>query len=88
MSGRGRKSFTFYNQIDEILGTRAALQPPLLLESGGAEGSEEAEREVGGSDVAPELFSLSYPVQSMKVCLEMTLEIITLLVNQLIAMII
>ena len=60
-SGRGRKSFAHYDQIDEILGTRAASQPPVLLQSGGDEGGEHLEDELGGSDVAPQLSPVSSP---------------------------
>ena len=44
MSGKGRKSFDFYNDIDEILGTRAASSPSILLESG-ANAEEVEERQ-------------------------------------------
>ena len=35
MSGRGRKSCPFYEEIDAILGTRAASEPPVVLDCGG-----------------------------------------------------
>ena len=35
ISGRGRISCPFFEEIDAILGTRAASQPPALLESAG-----------------------------------------------------
>lgn len=44
MSGKGRKSFDFYDDIDEILGTRAASSPSILLESG-ANAEEVEERQ-------------------------------------------
>ena len=34
VSGTSRISCPFYDEIDAILGTRAASQPPTLLESG------------------------------------------------------
>ena len=34
VSGKGRKSCPFYDEIDSILGTRAASQPVILLDSG------------------------------------------------------
>ena len=39
ISGRGRKSTPFYDELDAILGTRAASRPPVhvLLDSGGNE---------------------------------------------------
>lgn len=37
VSGRGRKTCPFYEQVDRILGTRAASCPPVVLESGGGE---------------------------------------------------
>ena len=37
VSGRGRVPFVFYDDIDAVLGTRAATEPPVLLQSGAAE---------------------------------------------------
>ena len=34
--GCGRTSCPFYDQLDSILGTRAASSPPVLLDSGGS----------------------------------------------------
>ena len=34
-TGRGRKSMKFYEQLNEILGTRPATRPAVLLDSGG-----------------------------------------------------
>ena len=41
VSGNGRSTCPFYDELDAILGTRAASSPPVVLESGGggAEGS-------------------------------------------------
>ena len=39
-SGRGRESCPFYDQLDAILGTRAASEPAVLLESGAGAGEE------------------------------------------------
>ena len=36
-SGGARKSCPFYVEVDQILGTRAASSPPVVLESGGEE---------------------------------------------------
>ena len=35
MSGNDAKSFPLYDRLDQILGTRAASSPPIVLESGG-----------------------------------------------------
>ena len=35
ISGRGRKSTPFYDELDAILGTRAVSRLPVLLDSGG-----------------------------------------------------
>ena len=37
VSWRGRVPFVFYDDIDAVLGTRAATEPPVLLQSGAAE---------------------------------------------------
>lgn len=34
-SGGARKSCPFYVEVDQILGTRAASSPPVVLENGG-----------------------------------------------------
>lgn len=34
VSGKGRSSCPYYDELDAILGTRAASQPVVLLESG------------------------------------------------------
>ena len=34
VTGRGRITCPFYDEIDAILGTRAASRPPVLLDSG------------------------------------------------------
>lgn len=34
MSGTDRKTCPFYDELDTILGTRAASSPPVLLDSG------------------------------------------------------
>ena len=34
ISGRGRTTCTFFEEIDAILGTRASSSPAVLLESG------------------------------------------------------
>ena len=38
-SGSGRTTCPFYDEIDSILGTRAASSPPLLLDGGASENS-------------------------------------------------
>ena len=35
VSGTSRKTFPYYEEIDSILGNRAASRPPTLLDSGG-----------------------------------------------------
>ena len=35
ISGQGRKTCPFYDELDAILGTRAASCPPVVLDSGG-----------------------------------------------------
>ena len=45
MSGKGRSSCPFYDEIDGILGTRAASQPPTLLESGEKAAVEESDED-------------------------------------------
>ena len=36
MSRNGRSTCPFYDELDAILGTRAASSPPVVLESGGS----------------------------------------------------
>ena len=33
MSGKDRKHCSFYRELNEILGTRAASEPPLILQT-------------------------------------------------------
>lgn len=35
MSGNDARSFPYYEQLDGILGTRAASSPPVVVDSGG-----------------------------------------------------
>ena len=46
VSGGARKSCSYYDEVDEILGTRAASCPPVVLESDGGE----AASNVSGDD--------------------------------------
>lgn len=46
VSGRGRRSCPFYEEINAILGTRAASQPPVVLDCGN-EGGMEVPVEIG-----------------------------------------
>ena len=52
ISGRGRASCRLFDEIDAILGTRAASQPPALLESAGT-----AERAATSGSIAQEVNS-------------------------------
>lgn len=45
MSGKNRSLCPFYDEIDSILGTRAASQPPTLLESGDTAAVEESDED-------------------------------------------
>ena len=48
VSGTGRITCPFYEEINNILGTRAASSPPQLLDSGGSHGkSVDREDELG-----------------------------------------
>ena len=40
MSGNGRATCPFYEELDAILGTRAASCPPIVLENGGSAAKE------------------------------------------------
>ena len=33
MSGKGRKQCSYFDELDEILGTRAASEPPIVLQT-------------------------------------------------------
>ena len=52
ISSRGRTSCPFFEEIDAILGTRAASQPPALLESAGT-----AEHATSAGSIAKEVNS-------------------------------
>lgn len=54
ISGRGRISCPFYDEIDAILGTRAASQPPALLES-----ADTAEHAATAGSIAREVNSVT-----------------------------
>ena len=45
ISGRGRITCPCYDELDAILGTRAASSPPIVLDSGG--GADEASIRTG-----------------------------------------
>lgn len=51
VSGKGRSSCPFYDEIDNILGTRAASQPPTLLECGDKAAVEESDDDQIESEV-------------------------------------
>ena len=48
LTGRGRSSTPFYDELDAILGTRAAFCPPVVLESGGNSGQSDRNEENAG----------------------------------------
>ena len=48
LTGRGRSSTPFYDELDAILGTRAASCPPVVLDSGGNSGQSDGNEENGG----------------------------------------
>ena len=52
VSGSGRITCPYYDEIDAIIGNRAASQPPVLLESSGVDGDggDEVETELGSVD--------------------------------------
>ena len=43
MSGEGRHNCPFYEELDAVLGTRAASSPPAVLESSGSSGCTESD---------------------------------------------
>ena len=52
-TGNGMKHFRYYNELNEVLGNRAAITPPVLLESatlGGDDQQSESEDETAASD--------------------------------------
>ena len=59
VSGRGRKSTPFYEEIDAILGYRAASQPMVLIGSGNAETGAAATIEVRQGVVIDEMDEVS-----------------------------
>ena len=48
LTGRGRGSTPFYDELDAILGTRAASSPPVVLDSEGNSGQSDGNEENGG----------------------------------------
>ena len=48
VSGRGRTTCPFYNELDSILGTRTASSPPVLLDSGRSSSTVQEEKAVNG----------------------------------------
>ena len=59
ISGRGRKSTPFYEEIDAILGHRAASQPMVLIGSGNTETGAAGAIEVQQGVVIDELEEVS-----------------------------
>lgn len=53
VSGQGRSSIPFYDELDAILGSRAASSPPVVLDSGGRNddcgGSENSDKSAHSS---------------------------------------
>ena len=67
MSGSSRTTCPHYDEVDAILGTRAASQPTILLDSGGGEQSVNTDVDIG---MLPEfgpksIYIYLYPLQEM-----------------------